>query len=76
MSATGVPGGAPLGRDSLHADPKTHFLELEQRWLRAAESVTPKIVREAKARIAEPTVAGVTRPQVARQVRATVAISA
>src|SRR5262249_44172623 len=28
---------------------KTHFLELEQRWLRAAESLRPKIVQETKA---------------------------
>jgi hypothetical protein len=40
---------------------KTHFLELEQRWLRAAESVRPKIVWETKASIAEPKVAGVPR---------------
>jgi hypothetical protein len=40
---------------------KTHFLELEQRWLRAAESVTPKIVRETKAPMAEPKVADVPR---------------
>jgi hypothetical protein len=39
---------------------KTHFLELEQRWLRAATSVAPKTVRETKA-IAEPKVADVPR---------------
>jgi hypothetical protein len=33
---------------------KTHFLELEQRWLRAAESVAPNIVRETKAATAQP----------------------
>ena len=32
---------------------KTHFLDLEQRWLRAAESVTSKAVQEAKAPIAQ-----------------------
>jgi hypothetical protein len=40
---------------------RTHFLELEQRWLRAGESVTPKIVREAKASIPEPKVVDVPR---------------
>jgi hypothetical protein len=40
---------------------RTHFLELEQRWLRAGESVTPKIVREAKASIAEPKIANVLK---------------
>jgi hypothetical protein len=39
---------------------KTHFLELEQRWLRAATSVAPKTVRETKA-IAEPKIANVRR---------------
>jgi hypothetical protein len=32
---------------------KTHFLDLEQRWLRAAESVTSKTVHETKAPIAQ-----------------------
>jgi hypothetical protein len=36
---------------------KTHFLDLEQRWLRAAESVAPKTVRETKAPIAQPNIA-------------------
>jgi hypothetical protein len=40
---------------------KTHFLELEERWLRAAESVTPKIAREAKAPPSELKVANVPR---------------
>jgi hypothetical protein len=39
---------------------KTHFLELEQRWLRAATSVAPKTVRETKA-IAEPKIANVLK---------------
>jgi hypothetical protein len=34
---------------------KTHFLDLEQRWLRAAESVVPKSVREAP--LAQPKIA-------------------
>ena len=32
---------------------KTHFLDLEQRWLRAAESVTSKTVQETRAPIAQ-----------------------
>jgi hypothetical protein len=32
---------------------KTHFLDLEQRWLRAAESVTSKTAQETKAPIAQ-----------------------
>jgi hypothetical protein len=36
---------------------KTHFLDLEQRWLRAAESVAPKSVRETKAPVAQPKIA-------------------
>jgi hypothetical protein len=43
------------------ATQKTHFLELEQRWLRAGASVTPKIVRETKAEMAEPKVTNVPR---------------
>jgi hypothetical protein len=40
---------------------KTHFLELEQRWLRAAESVAPKIVRDTKPLMVKPKVADVPR---------------
>ena len=40
---------------------KTHFLDLEQRWLRAAESVRPKIVQETKAPMADPKGADVPR---------------
>jgi hypothetical protein len=36
---------------------KTHFLDLEQRWLRAAESVVAKTVRETKVPIAQPKIA-------------------
>jgi hypothetical protein len=36
---------------------KTHFLDLEQRWLRAAESVAQKSVRETKAPMAQPKIA-------------------
>src|SRR5262249_50217649 len=36
---------------------KTHFLELEQRWLRAAESVTSKTVQETNAPITQPEIA-------------------
>jgi hypothetical protein len=36
---------------------KTHFLELEQRWLRAAETVAPKSMRETKAPVAQPKIA-------------------
>ena len=36
---------------------KTHFLNLEQRWLHAAESVAPKSVRETKAPMAQPKIA-------------------
>jgi hypothetical protein len=36
---------------------KTHFLDLEQRWLRAAESVAPKSVREAKTPMTQPKIA-------------------
>ena len=36
---------------------KTHFLDLEQRWLRAAESVAQKSVREPKAPFARPKIA-------------------
>ncbi|MGA7490500.1 MAG: hypothetical protein WBW74_26565 [Xanthobacteraceae bacterium] len=36
---------------------KTHFLELEQRWLRAAASVTPKNERETKSPMAQPKIA-------------------
>ena len=39
---------------------KTHFLDLEQRWLRAASSVVPKPPPEAKA-IAEPKIASVRK---------------
>src|SRR5262245_60931803 len=35
---------------------KTHFLDLQQRWLRAAESVAQKNVRETNAPIAPPTI--------------------
>ena len=38
---------------------KTHFLELEQRWLRAAASVTPKNERETKSPMAQPKIAKV-----------------
>jgi hypothetical protein len=41
---------------------KTHFLELEQRWLRAAESVAPNIVRETKAPAAQPKITDVEQP--------------
>jgi hypothetical protein len=40
---------------------KTHFLELEQRWLRAAESLRPKIVQETKGPMADPKGADVPR---------------
>ena len=40
---------------------KTHFLELEQRWLRAAESVRPKIMQETKAPMADPNGADLPR---------------
>jgi hypothetical protein len=36
---------------------KTHFLDLEQRWLRAAESVAAKPVRETKVPIVHTTIA-------------------
>ena len=36
---------------------KTHFLNLQQRWLHAAESVAPKSVRETKAPMAQPKIA-------------------
>ena len=36
---------------------KTHFLDLEQRWLRAAESVAQKSVRETKAPMVQPKIA-------------------
>jgi hypothetical protein len=36
---------------------KTHFLDLEQRWLRAAASVAQKSVRETKALMAQPKIA-------------------
>jgi hypothetical protein len=36
---------------------KTHFLDLEQRWLRAAESVVAKTVRETTVPIAQPKIA-------------------
>jgi len=36
---------------------KTHFLDLEQRWLRAAESVAAKNGRETKPSIAQPKIA-------------------
>jgi hypothetical protein len=39
---------------------KTHFLQLEQRWLRAATSVAPKIMPGAKT-IAEPKIANVRK---------------
>jgi hypothetical protein len=39
---------------------KTHFLELEQRWLLAATSVAPETARETKA-IAEPKIANVLK---------------
>src|SRR5262245_7994551 len=40
---------------------KTHFLELEQRWLRAAESVAPNIVWETKAPAAQPKITRVRK---------------
>jgi hypothetical protein len=40
---------------------KTHFLELEKGWLRAAESLRPKIVQETKAPMADPKGACVPR---------------
>jgi hypothetical protein len=36
---------------------KTHFLNLEQRWLRAADSVAPKTTRETKPPMAQPKIA-------------------
>jgi hypothetical protein len=36
---------------------KTHFLDLEQRWLRAAKSVAAKTVRETNVPIAQPKIA-------------------
>jgi hypothetical protein len=36
---------------------KTHFLDLEQRWLRAAASVAQKSVRQTKAPMAQPKIA-------------------
>jgi DNA-binding NarL/FixJ family response regulator len=39
---------------------KTHFLELEQRWLRAASTVAPKTPSKAKA-IVEPKIANVRK---------------
>jgi hypothetical protein len=36
---------------------KTHFLDLEQRWLRAAASVAQRSVRETKALMAQPKIA-------------------
>ena len=36
---------------------KTHFLEMEQRWLRAAESVTSNTVQDTKAPKAQPKIA-------------------
>jgi len=49
MSAIGVPNrrGALPKWPPCHPR-KTHFLDLEQRWLRAAESVTSKTVQETK----------------------------
>src|SRR5262245_22386618 len=40
---------------------KTHFLELEQRWLRAAESVAPNMVQETKAPTAHPKITKVLK---------------
>ena len=60
---------------------KTHFLELEQKWLRAAKSVTPRILREAKAPLSEPKVVSVPRgrptkftPERVEQIRDLVAL--
>jgi len=36
---------------------KTHFLNLEQRWLRAADSVAPKTTQETKPPMAQPKIA-------------------
>jgi hypothetical protein len=62
------------------ATQKTHFLELEQRWLLAATSVAPETARETKA-IAEPKIANVLRgrptkftPERIEQIRALVAL--
>jgi hypothetical protein len=41
---------------------RTHFLDLEQRWLRAAESVTSKTVQETKAPIAQVAAPDVDQP--------------
>ena len=41
---------------------KTHFLDLEQRWLRAAESATSKTVQETKAPIAQVAAPDVDQP--------------
>jgi hypothetical protein len=62
------------------ATQKTHFLELEQRWLLAATSVAPETARETKA-IAEPKIANVLRgrptkftPERIEQIRGLVAL--
>jgi hypothetical protein len=51
---------------------KTHFLNLEKRWLRAAESVAPNILRGTKATTAQPTITKVLKePDVEEPLRVT-----
>jgi hypothetical protein len=51
---------------------KTHFLNLEKRWLRAAESVAPNILKRTKATTAQPTITKVLKePDVEQPLRVT-----
>ena len=51
---------------------KTHFLNLEKRWLRAAESVAPNILKGTKATTAEPRITKVLKePDVEQPLRVT-----
>jgi hypothetical protein len=71
MSATGVPREARRSADlSSMPSQKTHFLDLEQRWLRAAESVAPNILR-TDATTARPPIAFPKEADVEQRLRVT-----
>ena len=51
---------------------KTHFLNLEKRWLRAAESAAPNVLKGTKATTAQPTITeALKKPDLEQRLRVT-----
>jgi len=51
---------------------KTHFLDLEKRWLRAAESAAPNVLKGTKARTTQPTITeALKKPDLEQRLRVT-----